>query len=72
MTTLKTYGAGMAHTVASIGHLLSESYREFVVITMDYRLSWAIMDSRGLWLSIMNYGLWWIGMDYGLSCIIVD
>ena len=44
MTTLKGYGAGMAHTVASICHVLSWSYQGLFLITMDYRLSWAIMD----------------------------
>ena len=72
MTTLKGYGAGMAHTVASICHVLSWSYQGLFLITMDYRLSWAIMDYCGLWLIRMDYGLWWINMDSGLSCIIVD
>ena len=76
MTIPKQYGAGMAHTVASIGHVLSCSYCALFLITTDYRLSWAIMDYRGLswiiWLIIMDYGLWWISMDYGLSYIILD
>ena len=53
MTTLKGYGAGMVHTVASICHLLSWSYQELFLITMDYRLSWAIMDYCGLsWIMV--------------------
>ena len=53
MTTLKGYGEGMAHTVASICHLLSWSYQELFLITMDYRLSWAIMDYCGLsWIMV--------------------
>ena len=72
MTIPKRYGARMAHTVASIGHVLSCYYCGLFLITMDYRLSWAIMAYLGLWLIIMDYGLWWINMDYGLSCIIVD
>ena len=58
MTIPKRYGASMAHTVASIGHVLSCSYCEFVLITMDYRLSWAIMDYRGLsWIMVDYNGL---------------
>ena len=53
MTTLKGYGAGMAHTIASIGHVLSWSYHGLFLITMDYRLSWAIVDYCGLsWIMI--------------------
>ena len=53
MTTLKGYGAGMAHTVASIGHVLSWSYHGLFLITMDYRLSWAIVDyCRLSWIMI--------------------
>ena len=53
MTTLKGYGAGMAHTVASIGHVLSWSYHGLFLITMDYGLSWAIVDYCGLsWIMI--------------------
>jgi hypothetical protein len=72
MTIPKRYGAGMAHTVASIGHVLSCSYCGLFLITMDYRLSWIFVDYLGLWLIIMDYGLWWISMDYGLSYIILD
>ena len=48
LTTPKRYGAGIAHTVASIGYVLSFSDCRLLWITMDYRLSWAIMDYRGL------------------------
>ena len=77
LTTPKRYGAGMAHTVASIGHVLSCCYCELLWITMDYRLSWTMMEYRGVsWIIvdydglIMDYGeLPWI-MDYhGLSWI---
>ena len=72
VTTPKRYGAGMAHTVASIGHVLSCSYCRLLWITMDYRLSWTFMDYLGLSLITMDYGIWWIIMDYGLSWNIVD
>ena len=39
LTTPERYGAGMAHTVASIGHVLSCFYCGLLWITMDYRLS---------------------------------
>ena len=51
------------------------------LITMDYRLSWAIMDYRELsWIIVDYNGLWtggsswivWIVMDYGPAWIIVD
>ena len=80
LTTPEKYGAGMAHTVASIGHVLSCCYCELLWITMDYRLSWTMMEYRGVsWIIvdydglIMDYGeLPWI-MDYhGLSWIILD
>ena len=70
LTTPKRYGAGMAHTVASIGHLLYYSYCGLWWITMNYRVSWTIQDYLGLLYIIMDYGLWWIIMDYGLSWII--
>jgi hypothetical protein len=58
MTIPKRYGARMAHTVASIGHVLSCSYCGLFLITMDYRLSWAIMDHRGLsWIMVDYNGL---------------
>ena len=63
LTTPERYGAGMAHTVASIGHVLSCSYCGFFLITMDYRLSWAIMDYRGLS---------WIMVDYNELRTMVD
>ena len=78
LTTSKKYGAGMAHTVASIGHVLSCSYCRLLWITVDYRLSWTIMEYRGLsWISVDCNGLWtgessWIIMDYGPAWIIVD
>ena len=74
VTTPKRYGAGMAHTIASIGDVLSCSYCQLLWITMDYRLSWTfmtILDYFGLSLITMDYGIWWIIMDYGLSWIIV-
>ena len=58
LTTPRRYGADMAHTVASIGHVLSWSYHGLFLITMDYRLSWAIMDYRGLsWIMVDYNGL---------------
>ena len=58
LTTPEWYGAGMAHTVASIGHVLSCFYCGFFLITMNYRLSWAIMDYRGLsWIMVDYNGL---------------
>jgi len=63
MTIPKRYGARMAHTVASIGHVLSCSYCRIFLITMDYRLSWAIMDYRGLF---------WIMVDYNGLRTMVD
>ena len=74
LTTPKRCGAGMVHTVASIGHLLYYSYCGLWWITMiiEYHgLSWIIQDYLGLVYIIMDYGLWWIIMDYGLSWIIV-
>ena len=73
VTTPKRYGAGMAHTVASIGHLLYYSYCGLWWITMDYQVSWIIMDYPGLsWIIVHYNGLWtmadyhglWIMMDY--------
>ena len=50
VTTPTRYGAGMAHTVASIGHLLYYSYYGLWWITMDYPgLSWIIVHYNGLW-----------------------
>jgi hypothetical protein len=78
LPTPKRYGAGMAHTVASIGHVLSCSYCRLLWITVDYRLSWTIMEYRGLsWIIVDYNGLWtggssWIIMDYGPAWIIVD
>ena len=58
LTTPKRYGAGMANTVASIGHVLYCSYCGLLWIAMDYRLSWAIMDYRGLsWIMVDYNGL---------------
>ena len=75
VTTPKRYGAGMAHTVASIGVVLSCSYCRLLWITMiiDYHgLSWIILDYLRLSLIAMDYGMWWIIMDYGLSWNIID
>ena len=55
VTTPKRYGAGMAHTVASIGHVLSCCYCELLWITMDYRLSWTMMEYRGVSWIIVDY-----------------
>ena len=63
LTTSKRYGAGMAHTVASIGHVLSCSYYRLLWITVDYRLSW-VMDYHGLlWIILAQCGLSWIIVD---------
>ena len=66
LTTPKRYGAGMAHTVVSIGfidycRLSSTAWR----ITVDYwyGLSWAIMDYCGFWTVMVYDGLPWT-MDY--------
>ena len=73
LTTPKRYGAGMAHTIASIGHVLSCCYCELLWMTMDYRLSWTIMDYRAVMGLIMDYGLSWTIVDYcGTLWIIVD
>ena len=82
VTTPKRYGAGMAHTGASIGHLLYYSYCGLWWITMDYRVSWTIMDYPGLsWISVHYNGLWtmadyhgqWTILDYcGLIRLIMD
>ena len=53
MTTPKKNGAGMAHTVASIGHVLSCSYCEI------------ILDYYGLPTDMGYHGLSWIILDYG-------
>ena len=73
LTTPKRYGAGMAHTV--IGHVLSCCYCKLLWITIDYRLSWTMMDYRGVsWIIVDYNGLWTMvhTMDYGLSKIIMD
>ena len=80
LTTPKRYGAGMAHTVASIGHVLSCSYYRLLWIIDYHGLSCNIVDYLGLSMIIMDYGLRWIMdchglswinwvMDDGLSCI---
>ena len=51
LTTPERYGAGIAHTVASIGHVLSCFYCGLLWITMDYRLSW----TSGLLRHIVDY-----------------
>ena len=43
LTTPKWYGAGMAHTVASIGHVLSCCYCELLWIIDYHGLSWIIV-----------------------------
>ena len=71
VTTPKRYGAGMAHTVASIGHLLYYSYCGLWWITMDYRVSWTIMDYPGLsWIIVHYNGLWTMADYHGLWTII--
>ena len=72
LTTPGRYGAGMAHTVTSIGHVLSWSYCGSLWITMDYRLSWTIMDYLGLSLIITDYGLGWTVVDYHGLWTIMD
>ena len=72
MTIPKRYGAGMAHTVASIGHVLSCCYCELLWITMDYRLSWTIMDYRGVYLIIVDYNGLWTMVDYHGLWTIID
>ena len=64
VTTPKRYGAGMAHTVASIGDVLSCSYCRLLWITMDYRLSWTFMDYPGLSWIIIDYNGLWNMVDY--------
>ena len=71
-TTPKWYGAGMAHTVASIGHVLSCCYCELLWITVDYRLSWTIMDYRGVYLIIVDYNGLWTMVDYHGLWTIID
>ena len=44
MTTLKGYGAGMAHTIASISHVLSWSYHGLSTIMGYHGLLWIILD----------------------------
>ena len=70
MTKPKRYGAGMAHTVASIGHVLSCCYCELLWITMDYRLSWTMMEYRGVSWIIVDYD--GLIMDYGELPWIMD
>ena len=48
-------GAGMAHTATTIVHVLSWSYCGLLRITMDYRLSWTIMDYHGLSSIFVDY-----------------
>ena len=72
MTTPKRYGAGMAHTVASIGHELSCCSCKLLWITMDYRLSWTIMDYRGVSWIIVDYNRLWTMVDYHGLWTIMD
>jgi len=60
----------MAHTIASIGHVLSCSCCGLLWIAMDYRLSWTIMDCHGLSWIIVDYNGLWTMLDYhGLAWI---
>ena len=87
LTTPKRYGAGMAHTVVSIGfidycRLSCTACR----ITVDYWYgrSWAIMDYCGFWTimvlslildyhcNIVDSGLSWYIMDYRGLWTIMD
>ena len=72
VTTPKRYGAGMAHTVASIGDVLSCSYCRLLWITMDYRLSWTFMDYPGLSWIIVDYNGLWNMVDYHGLWTIMD
>ena len=73
LTTPKRYGAGMAHTVVSIGFIDYRAQHEglpwitdadaLAWIVMDYGLSWTVMDYHGLLMIVMDYGLLWIIMD---------
>ena len=63
LTTPERYGAGMAHTVTSIVHVLSWSYCGLLWIIDYHGLSWIIMDYLGLALIIMDYGPCWIITD---------
>ena len=70
VTTPKRYGAGMVHTIASIGHVLSCSCCGLLWIAMDYQLSWTIMDCHGLSWIIVDYNGLWTMLDYhGLAWI---
>ena len=68
LTTPKRCGAGMAHTVASIGHVLSCYYCGLLRI-IDYHrlLPWIIVDYLELLLITIDYGSLRIIMDYGQS-----
>ena len=78
LTTPKRYGAGMAHTVVSIGfidycRLSCTAWR----ITVDYWCWWTSMDCHGLWPFMGYYGLLWILdhgsiVDSGLSWYMMD
>ena len=67
LTTPKRCGAGMADTVASIGHVLSSYYCGLLRIIDYHRLSWIIVDYLELLLITIDYGSWRIIMDYGQS-----
>ena len=82
LTTPKRYGAGMAHTVVSIGFIndcrlsctiwrIIVDYGRWWTIMDCHGLSWAIMDYRGFWTIIV---LSWIGTIMALPGIslIVD
>jgi hypothetical protein len=64
LTTPKRCGAGMAHTVASIGHVLSCYYCGRLRIIDYHGLSWIIVDYLELLLIIIDYRSWRMIMDY--------
>jgi hypothetical protein len=67
LTTPTRCGTGMAHTLASIGHVLSCYHCGLLRIIDYHRLSWIIVDYLELLLITIDYGSWRIIMDYGLS-----
>ena len=72
LTTPERHGAGMAHTVASIGYVLS-SYNFGLLRIIDYhRQSWIIVDYLELLLITIDYGSWRIIMDYHGLWTIMD
>jgi hypothetical protein len=71
------YGAGMAHTVASIGFVYYRTHYDRLSwimnddglswIVMDYKLSWAIMDYHGFWTIMALSWILDIMVDSALS-----